>query len=184
VGSAAVTVGIINADGERISPPRKGENGPNIDNNGPKMAVSAPIPPTESPLAPKTEPNADDTPGRMLTAVEADLERMEQLDKGVRGSLAALARELARAMDASDDNQPTPAQIGQLGQQLRTTLLALDNVGGDAGTAEAFFRIMASAVGSTGDTGGDDDSSRDPVRVRRPRAVPVSGLPDGEGNAR
>lgn len=107
----------------------------------------------------------------MLLAVEADLARMEQMDKGVRGSLAALARELARAMDAVGDERPTPAQVGQLGAQLRVTLNSLANIGGDSSVAEKFFEIMSTAVGSPTHTA--DDTPRTPKRT-----MPVPGVDD------
>lgn len=101
-------------------------------------------------------PDDENPPGRMLTAVERDLARMEDLTTGVRGSLAALARELARAMDASDEDKPTPAQVGQLGAQLRVTLNSLAEVASDQNATEAFFRLMRTAVRDTEDAQSGD----------------------------
>lgn len=143
-------------------------NGQNLPVLGSFTAIGAPIT-LEFTTTPDTPIEAP--PGRMQTAIEADLARMADLDKGVRGSLAALVRELARAMDATGDDQPTPAQVGQLAQQLRTTLNALANVGGDAGAAAKFFEIMSTAVRSQV---GDD------FKPQARASVPVSGLPDDD----
>lgn len=102
----------------------------------------------------------------MTLAVEADLARMEDLDKGVRGSLAALARKLAGAMDATGEDQATPAQIGSLGQQLRVTLHSLMGDSGDQTAAEAFFRLMSDAIRP-------DDERVAKIKLRP--AVPISG---------
>lgn len=144
------------------------------------MPDLAPIPAPDSrfPPDPETTP-----PGRMLTAVEADLSRMEMLDKGVRGSLAALARELARAMDATGDDQPTPAQVGQLGQQLRTTLLALAEVTGDSSAAEAFFRLMSTAVRDASDPEPQDPGTTRCPNCRAARQASDAVATNGHGRS-
>jgi hypothetical protein len=84
--------------------------------------------------------------GALSHAVDSDLRKLPKLDTGVRPSLAQLARTLARAMDATGDDQPTPAQMGQLGQQLRATLQSLATAEGDNGLAARFFEIMSTAA--------------------------------------
>jgi hypothetical protein len=87
----------------------------------------------------------------METTVLADLARLPKLDTGVRGSLAAIARRLAQAMDETGDDRPTPAQMGALAQQLRTTLTALAEVEGDTSATAKFFELMRTAVFDSAD---------------------------------
>lgn len=120
----------------------------------------------------------------MLAAVEVDLARMTDLNTGVRGALAALARRLASAMDATGEDQPTPAQVGQLGAQLRVTLNSLADVAGDKDAADAFFRLMSTAVRSVNDDNTcavcghtPGDTHREPTAPPRPPTTKGPEIP-------
>lgn len=91
----------------------------------------------------------------VLATVEQDLSRMHGLESGVRGSLAQIARRLAKRMDETDDGTSETAFAG-LAQQLRTTLMALTEVGSDGTLANALYDRLSTPVRDASDAEPDD----------------------------
>lgn len=92
-------------------------------------------------------------------AVRRDLRRLGRLDTGVRGSLAEVAFVLARAIDDADEEPPTT--VAKLAQELRVTLGALREVGGDGDDAAGVAADLASAVWDTPQPGPADVGAED-----------------------
>lgn len=94
------------------------------------------------------EPEPDQQPyepGPVERSVLADLQRVGQLDKGVRGSLTEMAVKLARAFDICNTDDITA--LAKLNAELRQTLGRLTDVGSDKGTAEALFAALSKPHG-------------------------------------
>ena len=83
-----------------------------------------------------------------------DLRRLGRLDTGVRGSLAEVAFVLARAIDDADEEPPTT--VAKLAQELRVTLGALREVGGDSDDAAGVADDLSAAVWDTAELGPAD----------------------------
>lgn len=98
--------------------------------------------PAESDAKPRSWAGEGDS---MLTYVERDLARMKGLDSGVRGSLAGMARRLAARIDKAGDGISETAFSGLM-QQLRTTLMAITEVGSDGTLANALYERLSTPV--------------------------------------
>lgn len=94
-------------------------------------------------------------PGPVEVSVLRDIERVGQLDKGVRGSLKEMAVKLARAFDLCETDDITA--LAKLNAELRQTLSRLTEVGSDKGTAEALFAALSKPHGGACSNCGHQD---------------------------
>lgn len=85
-------------------------------------------------------------PGRIYTAVEADLSRMEKIDAGVRGSLAEMARVLAIQVDLAIDGGVPMAQLVKAMQELRVVLRQISEVRSDSDLAKLLRQQLSTPV--------------------------------------
>lgn len=92
------------------------------------MTVEAPVEPYQ--------------PGSVELSVRADIDRMGQLDIGVRTTLKEMALKLARAFDLCETDDITA--LAKLNAELRQTLGKMSDVGNeDKETIAEFFRVIS-----------------------------------------
>ena len=88
---------------------------------------------------------SDDQPGTVEAQVRADLAALGELDKGMRGSLAAIAITLARALDRAAEDEDL-GKIAQVSLQLRQTLASMSDVSKDASLLRQLVDFMQTPV--------------------------------------
>jgi len=105
--------------------------------------------------------STEDKPyGPIEMQVRRDLDRMGKLDVGVRGSLAAIATRLARALDSTQDDDLT--RVSQVSLQLRQTLVSLSDVSNDPELIRQLLsRLSTPTDGDAEVRDAEDDESAD-----------------------